>query len=472
MRLVCGDKEVTLSEVELTITRLTFTPGDVRVSREVCRTSLLAGGERVKVVPCRAGLRFRRADDQNFSVLALDETAELEDGDAVELCRGANGTAGVLAYVRNIAVKAVTAPLSVVSSPSVAMSPPVMAMSPPVMACPSASCGGGQWIKVNKVSKSSSASSSPAPEQLKEAEPAPAKRAKLEDDAAAPVAHTCRGRVRPALYVDATMQPKGEGAAAQLDERFQSVCVLNAQSVLECPDATFGDGKVSFWARETKRRGLVCEFQVFGLAKARRQEFKVALCFSLCEAASAEKLSDFLGDAFGELHSSVQGCMSAGADSQQDVEFQGSEAEQSLASLFASLSTECQPADQPISVGTLLRHHQLQALQWMMDKELVYVHQLPPFWQERAIYGQRPWGPANASTWGTRHVGMIRTFLLIVQRFNEDREWHDQFPKPLVRVIADMIPIETSYRHSLTGIETKRRPRGAMGGILADDMGE
>jgi hypothetical protein len=67
---------------------------------------------------------------------------------------------------------------------------------------------------------------------------------------------------------------------------------------------------------------------VYGLTKARRQEFKVALCFSLCEAAAVEKLTEFLGDAFGELHSSVEGCMSAGEDSQQDVEFQGSEAEQ------------------------------------------------------------------------------------------------------------------------------------------------
>ncbi len=435
-----------MTDTPATVVRATFTPGDLRVSRQIFQIAREAN-DAVRVTACRAGLRVRCRRDADYQTLEAGESAVVQVGGAVELLRPAKGADGIVAVVWSEDDAHVVAEEPEPAEHSLSLAAPSLQVHPTVPSLP-APKSEGKWIKVSKsrpspiptqaVMESNMEREKLKPEEdepREEEEHAAAKRHK-SDEAARFFPHVCStGRMRSLVFVASAMQVR-PGLAVLLDETFQSLCSLDECSVLQCEAATFGEGKVSFWAAEAKKRWLVCEFEVFGLSKARSGELKVALCFKLCENASQEDLASFLGDAFGELHGSVDSCRAARDSMQLQVEFEDNEAEQSLASLFSSLSTECEPAPQPSAVATSLKRHQLQALQWMLDKELTYVHQLPPFWQERPVYGTRPWTPENAFSWGTLHISRIRTFLLIVQRFNEERHWYAKFPKPLIRVIG------------------------------------
>ncbi len=158
MRLVCGEQEIVLSAEPLTVTRATFTPTDLRVSREVCRASVVA--DRVQLVACRAGLRVKQTAEAEFAMLErAGDVVLLEEGGCVELCRGSGGGPGVLAHVRAVeAARADTA-----SPPSVAV-PAAMPAAEPRRG----------WIKVSKAKSGSSpsVSASPAADSAKETEAA------------------------------------------------------------------------------------------------------------------------------------------------------------------------------------------------------------------------------------------------------------------------------------------------------------
>ncbi len=146
-----------------------------------------------------------------------------------------------------------------------------------------------------------------------------------------------------------------------------------------------------------------------------------------------------------------------------------SDNEKTLEGVFSSWDStlSAAPAVQPVAVQTALKSHQLQALGWMLDKEMSARHRLPPFWHERHVFDSVPWSSATASRWGARHFSMARTFLMVLARFARGKNWFFRFPKQLTSRILSMVPVSTSYYHSLTNIETQHRPTAAAGGILA-----
>lgn len=104
------------------------------------------------------------------------------------------------------------------------------------------------------------------------------------------------------------------------------------------------------------------------------------------------------------------------------VLFFRSDMEKNLAGLFESLSCQVRAAAQPVAVQTKLKKHQAEALGWMLDKEIYWRDRLPPFWQERRVFGPLPWCPENAAQWGAKHIAAAKTFLLIVARFDRFAE--------------------------------------------------
>jgi hypothetical protein len=213
-----------------------------------------------------------------------------------------------------------------------------------------------------------------------------------------------------------------EDNTALFDDRFRSRVEIDADGtlVLQSRRGRFGD-KISFWTLEAWKRGLVCDLECFGLGKP-DPDFSVALGFRQCPAASEQMLREFVSSALVSLPT-VAECVASRTDCQHNnksVAFVGSDLEKTLEIVFSALNAhEISPAAQPQTVQTKLKLHQLQALEWMLRKEL-FRDKIPPFWQERNRYGPLPWSTDNAREWGTKHLAMTRTFLVSKERKKKD----------------------------------------------------
>ena len=528
MRLVpCfgdGASVAVAAGAEAEVGRRTWTPGDVRVSRQSCR--VLVGAREVRLQSLRATLpplEYRRRDDDPFSPLAFGETVVLPAGATVRL-----GTPQVAFRLQAMAPAEEEKKEAGKNSPSSTNGEPTLTGSlsehaqegsqlhmDPVQtkkASPalskwttdssqgqsqdhasasqrsksttsslhgqsqesSASQGGGGWIKVKKARRlappmSSTSPPSPPP-RLHLASPASSsymsKRRKRDD-------HQCEGALSCKLYCAATLTAVSD----RITERYSEMAQLQgAGGPLVAPGCQPFDEKITFWARQALERGFVCAFEVSALNRPdpETREFRVALGWKQCRVvrdAPERDLATFVGDSLS-MHSDMAACPLA--DEKESVEFSGTETEQLLGDLMTQLSQSIMPARQPSVVHTPMKYHQLQALQFMLNKELVQFHALPPFWEERRRYGPRPWSSSNAHLWGTHHLDMAKTLLLMVNRFDRERgstSHLTRFPRTLVSHILSMVPIDSTFFHPLTCIETRRRPKGSLGGILADDMG-
>lgn len=313
------------------------------------------------------------------------------------------------------------------------------------------------WLKVSKKRDSPAA---PMTQQPSTSE----KKFKVVDRVRPPVLssrivnpHQCVGAARATFFVP-LLVVAAEGA--KLDALFYSAVLPQEDGTLKVQDdrcSLIADGKVTFWARESLKKGLVCELDLFGLEEqGDAVELWMGLAFKQCPAVTEDALVDFLGGALGDLlMKSPDSCSEfVAAKKQSKVAFGGSDMEKNLESVFSSLSSVVPAARQPRAVLTQLKAHQLTALGWMLSKEKLR-DRLPPFWQERAEFGPLPWRASEAGQWGTKHFQIVLTFLMIVARFNRNRPYYARFPKPLLSVIFSQVPILTKYFHTLTNIETQ-----------------
>jgi hypothetical protein len=97
------------------------------------------------------------------------------------------------------------------------------------------------------------------------------------------------------------------------------------------------------------------------------------------------------------------------------VVFAATESEKLLVEAFQQLSrTLLEPAPQPLTVKTLLKFHQRQGLNWMLQRELA-PPTLPPFWKAVHRFGDHVWHPRHAASWGLAHMRRAMAFLLAVR---------------------------------------------------------
>lgn len=441
-----GGHALDVGQVPLDIGRSTWTAGDTRVSRLVCRVSL-AESSFVLLEACR-DLRYRPSPaPADFVPLRKGESARLSHGAEVELL----GCSPPLVFRVERVPQKVSLPSP--SSPSSS----------------SLSSGGGAWLRVSKKSAPSPSAVVAVATPTPTAAAPELKRARIEPASPSP-RHVCSGRMRGTglFFADfLSVRPEFEGG---LNRDFHAHLEIGTD-VLSCSEGSFGD-KAAFWISRAWDRGLVCAVEAFGLDEIpSKGQLSCALELRQCEkAGNRDLLECFLEGAF-DLKASVAECVGFADESRKFVEFQGSETEQNLSKMFSQLATTCDPAPQPAAVATAMKKHQLQALQWMLNREIWQADAVPPFWEERNTFGPRPWRPDNARAWGKVHVRSVFTFMLVVQRFNCGRPFFSRFQKVLLPMIVSLVPTQTSYYHTLTNVETKRRPQSAKGGILADDMG-
>lgn len=250
------------------------------------------------------------------------------------------------------------------------------------------------------------------------------------------------------------------------------VCATNLSVVGYVPCADDTDDALIWRAEEALRRRLVCGFVFKALPDG---DSWLALVLEACSAPDDAALRELFGQQF-PIEDTLEACQARAALEQaslraSQVIFRASDSEKLLLSAFAQLAdSTIEPAQQPSIVRTQLKHHQLQALRWMRAREMPVGGTLPPFWERRQRFGPCPWQAPLAYAWGSRHADASFAFLCVVWRFNKARGRY-AFPRDLVSTILSMVPIESSYLHQLTEIETKRTPLPGRGGILADDMG-